>query len=194
MAYHDEEEPSMRQLAPLLLLALSACASLSEDECRTADWRELGVRDGRAGYTAARLAEHREACVKHGVHPDEKRYGEGRKEGLRAYCQLDNAVREGLAGRRYQNVCPTGTDRNFRDLNDAAYAVHQARKEIESIDSRISSLENELRERKTSDRRRLDIRDEIRELDRKRERLRDDLRWRERDLDRLADSLLRGGR
>jgi hypothetical protein len=184
----------MYRLLPLLLLALTGCATMNENECLTADWREIGRSDGRAGYPQARLAEHREACIKHGVRPDERLYGEGRNQGLRDYCKPDVAVREGLAGRQYQGVCPSGIDRDFRSLNDAAYAVYKARSEIDSVDNQTNNLENELRAKKTTDRRRMEIRDELRDLDRKRERLRDELRWRERDLDRLNDRLTRGGR
>jgi hypothetical protein len=176
----------MIRLLPLLLLALTGCATMNEDECHTADWRDIGRRDGRSGYPHSRLAEHREACMKHGVRPDERLYAEGRDQGLREYCKLDNAVRDGLAGRQYQGVCPSGIDRDFRDLNEAAYAVYSARKEISNVDNRIDNLENELRKDKTPDRRRMQIRDELRDLDRQRERLRDDLRWRERELDRLT--------
>jgi len=178
----------------LLAVMLGGCATMDESECRTADWREIGLRDGRAGHTSARLGEHREACLTHGIVPDERLYADGRRLGLRDYCVLDNAVREGLAGRRYQDVCPSGIDRDFRELNDAAYAVHKVRSEIDSADSRASTLESELRNKKTTDKRRMEIRDELRELDRKNGRLRDDLRWRERELDRLADTLLRGRR
>ena len=175
----------------LLLLTLTGCATLDENECKTADWRELGIQDGRAGYAASRLAEHREACVKHDVIPDERSYSEGRRIGLKDYCVLENAVRDGLAGRRYQGVCPSGIDRDFRDLNETAYAVYDLRKDIDNSDSQIDNLERELRKDKTTDKRRVHIRDEIRDLDRKRDRLRDDLRWKERELDRLSNSLLR---
>jgi hypothetical protein len=191
MMPYPPKEAAMIRLLPLLLLTLAGCATLNEDECRTADWQELGRKDGRAGYSQSRLADHHEACGKHGVKPDERRYAEGRKEGLRSYCVLSNAVREGLDGRRYEGVCAAAIDRDFRDLNEAAYRVHAKRKEIDSIDSQIVTLENELRNKKTSDKRRYQIRDEIRELDRKRDRLRDESRWRERDLDRLSDKLLR---
>lgn len=182
----------MNRLLSLMLLALTGCATLNESECRTADWLDLGRQDGRAGYPSTRLAEHREACIKHGVRPDERLYAEGRAQGLRDYCVLDNAVREGLAGRRYQDVCPPGAHRNFAELNQAAYAVHGARKEIDGVDSQLDSLERELRNAKTTESRRARIRDEIRDLDRKRERLRDELRWRERDLDRLQERIGRG--
>jgi hypothetical protein len=182
----------MKRFLPLLLLTLTGCATLNENQCLTADWGELGRQDGRAGYTAARLAEHREACLKHGVRPDEHRYADGRAQGLHDYCILDNAIREGMNGRRYQSVCPSGIDRDFRDLNDAAYRVYSARKDIGSTESQLDSLERELRNDKTSEKRRKLIRDEIRDLDRKRERLRDEVRWSERELDGTASRLLRG--
>ncbi len=175
----------------LLLLALSGCATLDENECRTVDWRELGLKDGRSGYSDSRLAEHREACVKHGIVPDDTAYREGRRIGLQDYCIPDTAIREGLAGRRYQGVCPPGIDRDFRDLNDAAYGVYSTRNDITSTENQIDSLERELRNDKTSDKRRRQIRDDIRDLDRKRDRLRDELRWKERELDRLTDQLVR---
>jgi hypothetical protein len=182
----------MKRFFPLLLLTLTGCATLNENQCLTADWGELGRQDGRAGYTAARLAEHREACLKHGVRPDEQRYADGRAQGLHDYCILDNAIREGINGRRYQSVCPSGIDHDFRDLNDAAYRVYIARKDIVAIDNALDSLERELRNTKTSEKRRKLIRDEIRDLDRKRERQRDELRWIERELDATASRLLRG--
>lgn len=184
----------MKRLLPLLLAGLAGCATLNEDQCRTADWRDIGLQDGRAGYPAARLAEHREACVKHGVVPDERLYALGRQHGLSEYCIPTKAIDEGLAGRRYQGVCPPGAHRPFEELNAAAYSVYEARRDIASVDTQIDNLERELRQEKTAEKRRLRIRDEIRDLDRKRERLRDELRWRERGLDRLADQLTRAGR
>ena len=49
----------------LLLVAMSfaACASMSEDECRTADWRTIGYEDGAAGASATALGHRREACA-----------------------------------------------------------------------------------------------------------------------------------
>ena len=177
-------------LLPLLLLTLTGCATLNESQCLTADWNELGRQDGRAGYTSSRLAEHREACIKHGIRPDERRYADGRAQGLQDYCVLENAVREGMNGRTYQGVCASFIDRDFRDLNDAAYRVYKARKDIDVIDNQIDVLERELRNDKTSEKRRQNIRDDIRELDRKRDRLRDEVRRSERELDGTTTRLL----
>ncbi len=171
-------------------LAIGGCATLSETECRMGDWRGLGFEDGRAGHPLSRLGEHRKACAEYRIVPDEVAYREGRDTGLRHYCELPNALQEGLAGRRYQGVCPAGVDRDFRDLNDAAYRVQDLRGDVEGVDNQIDGLERKLRSDKTSDKHRAQIRDEIRDLDRQRDRLRDELRHAERNLDRLSAQML----
>ena len=177
-------------IAPVMLVVLSGCATMQEDECRTADWRDVGLRDGLVGRPSSVLADYHEACSKHGVDPDSELYREGRAEGLAEYCVLDNAAPEGLAGRRYQNVCPVDIDRSFRQLNDAGYAVYDVRDEMDDVYGKIDSLENELADDDTTEERRTAIRDELRKLDREIGRLRDDLRWKERELDRLTATLI----
>jgi hypothetical protein len=179
-----------RCLAPLLLIVLAGCATMQEDECRTADWRDVGLRDGLAGRPSSTLASYHEACSKHGIVPDADVYREGRAEGLNGYCVLDNAAPEGLAGRRYQGVCPVEVDRSFRKLNDSGYAVYTVREEMDDVYGKIDSLENELADDDTTEERRTAIRDELRKLDREIGRLRDDLRWKERELDRVTAALI----
>jgi hypothetical protein len=173
------------------LTLLSACATMDEDQCRSADWYDIGVRDGLAGEPASQLAQHRKACAEYGVRPHEQRYQDGRAEGLREYCRLGNAIDSGLKGRQYQGVCPAHRDRDFRYYNDAAYAVYQLRNEVESTHASIEDKEHRLRDRKLGDDQRAELRNDIRRLDRKLDRLRDDLRDRERELDRLSDEARR---
>lgn len=167
-------------------LAIAGCATLDEHECRTADWYSLGSRDGSSGYPASRFDEHRQACDDYGIRPDPNRYMAGRDLGLRQYCVFDNAVREGLAGRRYQNVCPTAIHRRFYDLHRTAYGVYTARQEVESLHRQTESLERERRSDKASAERKSRIRDELRAVDRRLERARDEVRAREHDLDRMS--------
>lgn len=176
------------------LAILSGCATLDEGECRTADWYELGSRDGLAGQPLSRLHEHRKACAEYGVAPVEQRYRDGRDAGLREYCRLDNAVRLGLKGERYEGVCPPHIDPSFRDYNDAAYAVHQTKAEIGRIDALLDDKEKQLLDKKLSDAKRNELRKEIREQDRKRDNLRDELRQQERQLDWMMDEARRLGR
>ncbi|MBI5584581.1 MAG: DUF2799 domain-containing protein [Deltaproteobacteria bacterium] len=159
---------------------LGGCATIPEEQCAKVDWYELGVTDGRAGYAADRLDRHREACAGVKIVPDALRYGEGRRVGLVDYCRPENAVREGLAGHTYRDVC----NATFKRIYQAAYDVNALKNRINSNLDEVSNKEAELREKKTSDSRRKELRSDIRELDRRRESLRDDLFQAERELDR----------
>ena len=159
---------------------LVGCATIPEEQCAQVDWYDLGIKDGRAGYGEDRLAQHREACAGVQVVPDEKRYAQGRKVGLAEYCLPDNAVREGLAGRYYKDVC----NEAFKRLHRAAFEVHSLKRRINTNLDEVANKENELRKEKT-DSRRNQLRSDIRELDRRRESLRDDLFTAERELERL---------
>jgi Protein of unknown function (DUF2799) len=172
---------------------LASCATLNQQECLNANWQQLGVDDGRSGQPVAWLNEHREACAKHGVVPDERAWLDGRAQGLVEYCSLDRALSDGLAGRGYQGVCPPGMDADFARINQAARDVHAARGHVQSLNSQASQLEASLRAKGIDDKRRAAIGAELRSLDRRLMDARDVLRWRERDLDRLRMDLRRGG-
>jgi len=160
---------------------LGGCATIPEDQCAKTDWYELGLKDGRAGYPAERVIQHREACAGVKVEPDELRYLQGRKVGINDYCQPENAFRDGLAGHEYRGVCDAAFARNHQ----AAYRVASLRKGIDSNRGDVSWRESEIRSDKTSDSRRSQLRSEVRELDRKYYAMRDELVVAERDLDRL---------
>lgn len=169
------------------LLILTGCATLSKDECLRGDWRGLGMKDGVNGEPAIRIEKHREACAEHGIRPDERLYMDGRAEGLREYCQIENAFRSGLNGRQYQGVCPPAIHSLFQRYNEAAYAVHQTREKIKQLDNEISSRQMKLESKKTKDQERIHLRGEIREREMKLDELRDDLHDQERDLDDLME-------
>jgi len=169
------------------LMIFAGCATLSKEECLSGNWRDLGVKDGFNGESAVRIEAHRKACAKHGIRPDERQYLEGRTEGLREYCQIDNAFTSGLNGRQYQGVCPLPINSLFRRYNEAAYAVYQTRKEIKQLNNELSNREIRLQSEKTTDRERSQLRSEIRERDRKLADLRYDLRDQERKLDELME-------
>lgn len=175
----------------MLLAALSGCASLSENECRSADWRGIGLQDGLQGKALSELERHRRACADYAISVAERPYLDGRDEGLRDYCRLDNAFRVGLNGQQYQGVCPPALDLDFRRYNDTAYGVYKLKKDIAGLDSQIDAKERRLRDKDLGDKEKLRLYDELRDLDRRRDRQRDDLAYQERALDRMMDELRR---
>jgi len=168
------------------LLVLTGCATLNKEECLSGDWRELGLKDGINGEPAARIEEHRKACSEQGIRPDEKLYLAGRAEGLREYCQIENAFQSGLKGRQYKGVCPLDIHSLFLRYNNAAYAVYETRKEIKQLHDEISNKQNRLGSENTKDKESIrNLRGEIRDRERKLDELRNDLHDRERALDDL---------
>lgn len=127
--------PCRPLLALAAMLALAGCASISEDECRTMDWRTVGYEDGAAGHGPERLTWRRQACAKHGVSPDLDAYLAGRAQGLREFCVPANGFRVGAAGQRYGGACPPETADSFLDAYEAGRQLwYLERKVIETQD------------------------------------------------------------
>lgn len=164
-----------------LLLLLSGCASMSEQECLTANWLDKGYRDGRNGLPLTLLAEHREACAKVGVVPDNTLYLRGRDRGIVEYCTPENARHEGRLGRSYRNACPAHLERNFLRNYEDAKRVYDAEQEVDRLNRRSSELERALRKEKDDSKRQY-LRRDLRELDRDLNRARDNVRYEERRL------------
>ncbi len=186
--------------------AVSGCAVMSPKECEMANWRDIGLVDGLAGKSLGLLNERTSACAEAGFGTDAAAYLRGRDQGLVSYCQIDNAVRTGLRGDRYEGVCPPRIDAEFRRRNQIAYDVYRLREEVTQLDRRSEELEGRLRRHehehekkwkeagKDEERKRLreeydeeqrKVRKELRDIDRNLRRNRDQLRDAEWALDRL---------
>ncbi|WP_415902448.1 DUF2799 domain-containing protein [Neptuniibacter sp. QD29_5] len=124
-----------------LFVVLSGCASLSQEECLTGDWQGIGYRDGLQGKAEAYLAEHQSACAEYKVSLNLEDYLQGRNEGLKSYCQPDNAYRLGRQGTEYSYVCPA-------ELEGAFVAKYQQGREVYQQEKAIKSLEADIRKNK----------------------------------------------
>ena len=137
----------VRLLIPLALLAtLSGCASLSESECRNANWEDVGIRDGAAGRPEEYLIEHSKACGKVAVVPDRGAYLHGREQGLERFCVPYRVYQIGEYGGGFD----AGICRNF-DQDRLISAYEQGREvnrlggELGSIDGEISKINEQLK-------------------------------------------------
>jgi len=72
---------------------------------------------------------------------DTKAYLRGRDQGLKSYCQMQNAAQVGLRGEPYEGVCPAGIDREFRRRYQIGFDIHRFHDEIAQLESRFSTLE-----------------------------------------------------
>lgn len=67
----------MRCLIAFLAVTLAGCAGMSADECRVANWHELGERDGLLGMPAPRIDTYAYQCDRHDVRAAREQYLEG---------------------------------------------------------------------------------------------------------------------
>ena len=168
------------------IFILSSCASLSPEQCKNADWRQMGYTDGANGEPAGRLQEHASACAKANVKPDLEAYLSGRMEGLLSYCQPENGFEVGRRGRP-DNVgdCPPHLRAPFLDQYRQGREINGLEGEVQRLQSMLQNDQNEARR---SDRRMEDIRKELRRPNLSPERRTSLLNEIERLLDRRQDA------
>lgn len=182
-------------LVLLACLVLTSCQTMSKEECAVADWRVIGEQDGAAGYNPQdRFARHVKACTKAGVAADQTAWYQGYQQGLPRYCTPLNGLSVGRQGQSYANVCPLNLEAGFREGYDLGRIHYGKKREINSLESRIRSLEQSIRDdeklltagtedRRAVERRIDDNRRNIRDMDRDIGRLESDLRRIEDDME-----------
>ncbi|MEM7379211.1 MAG: DUF2799 domain-containing protein [Pseudomonadota bacterium] len=126
-------------------VGLSGCATLSKEECLSADWAAIGERDGAAGYEPqARFAGHTKACAKVSITPDRLAWNSGFDRGLARYCTPQNGLYVGQQGNSYQGVCPVETASAFLESYQVGFSAYTAQSELDSAKRDIESKQDEL--------------------------------------------------
>ena len=154
--------------------ALASCATLNEEECQTANWYELGQRDGASGQPSNYIDNHRRACAEHKLPVDETQWSVGWQQGIRAFCTPENGLLHGREGRYYANSCPPELKPGFDGAYTVAKALYDARQSRDRLTRELADLEASLRKATKPDEMQL-LRDQI-------DRKRTDIRVAERRL------------
>ena len=159
-----------RWILAMVVLSLSGCATLSEQECLDAgatSWEGIGWTDGHNGYNPdQRLGMHFEACSKVGVSPDRDTYMAGWSRGIYEYCTPDRGYSIGLSGSRGNpELCPDETGIIFQDNVQLGLRIYELKHQMDWLYSEIQDLERRLDDRSLDNRARRDIRERIRDRD-----------------------------
>lgn len=125
---------------------MTGCATMTADECKNANWSDLGFNDGLGGKPTYLLTARVNDCTKAGIRVDTVLYEKGRKRGLQNFCRLENAVPLGLSGQNYAGVCPAGLDTEFRSRYQTGYAVYTLRKKVDELNGRSDRGQRKLYE------------------------------------------------
>jgi hypothetical protein len=145
-------------LATLAVLAsLTGCASLSKSECLSANWEDVGIRDGASGRPEEYLIQHSKACAKVAVVPDRGAWLHGREQGLERFCVPYRAYQLGEYGggfdaaicRNYDQDRLIGAYEKGRDVNRLAGELASIDGEIAQIHDRLDDEDVDKKERVT---------------------------------------------
>lgn len=125
-------------------LSLAGCATLSEEECRAADWRTIGFEDGTVGKPIGQIGKHREACADHGVPVDLVAYKQGHEEGMIIFCQPASGFELGNRGGRFNDDCPVDLRAGFYAAYEDGYRAYKLRREVRSSEQDIRRYQQSL--------------------------------------------------
>ncbi|MGD1932988.1 MAG: DUF2799 domain-containing protein [Candidatus Phaeomarinobacter sp.] len=135
----------------LTLLTLSACATMTADQCAAADWQAVGYEDAMEGRAASHLQQHIAACTDHGITANETNYMAGHTQGATAFCTPTNGFKQGIGGKPNTNICPDDLANAFsvtyeagRGLYTRKRAVTQAENDLATLERRMQALETSI--------------------------------------------------
>ncbi len=128
------------------MLAATGCASMSKEECVTADWRAVGYEDGAAGLPVSAVSSRRQACArKAGVTVDMAAYMQGRTDGLALYCRPSNGYSIGARGGAYHGVCTRASEDEFLAAYETGRQLYALESDVAAIGGQIVQAQYDLR-------------------------------------------------
>jgi len=171
--------------AIILLIQLSACATLNESECKSANWQIIGLEDGSQGRPTSYIGEHRQACAEYKISPDLDAYLKGHAAGVRQFCTAEKGYQQAINGQSNRQICPKDLTAGFNagytqglKVYKLAAEVSRMRSEIVNHQKRLDEIyqlnkgmEEELVDQNTSEIRRRALLKDIKELERETEAL-----------------------
>lgn len=137
----------MKRSAILLIfsmLLLGACATMTPDECRVADWYLIGELDARAGLGPSHFANRDRACREAGFPADQTSWRAGWDHGLTVFCTVGQGFRFGREGRRYDSICPAALEPEFLRGFDVGRRIHVQESRVASVRSDLTGLESRI--------------------------------------------------
>lgn len=115
------------------LVGLSACASMSAEECTVANWREVGHSDAANGFEQSRLEDHRRACAEAGITPDLDAYLAGFAQGLPLYCTRQRGFDIAASGGSRSGQCDRKEFGSFAQGFDRGVARYRLTRDIDRL-------------------------------------------------------------
>ena len=127
-------------------LALAGgCASISKSECLSANWEDVGVRDGANGRGEEYLIQHSKACAEVSVTPDRESWLKGRDRGLERFCVPQRAYQIGEYGGNFDvGICRGFDEERLSNAYDRGRDLYRIGQDISSLNGEINSIRSAL--------------------------------------------------
>lgn len=151
-------------LVILSCAVVTACISLSPEQCRVADWKALGEKDGIQGREQ-QLAKHLKSCAPIGITPNTLLYRQGYQAGLALYCQPQHILDQALDGNGRIDNCPINKQSLLLPYYRVGRQVYEAKSNLSRLYREQDQLQRELQASKTTEQCRSEIRQILREQD-----------------------------
>ncbi len=127
-----------------LAILMSSCATMTPNECKNADWKSIGYKDGAKGR-AVRLSRHANACAKTHITPDKKRYILGYKQGEKMFCTYDNGLGKGSTNGDISDICMTPSlKKDFQRGYRKGKRIYAKKEQIQTKEREISSINKKI--------------------------------------------------
>ena len=143
------KKPSMRPVVGAAFLMMGAvllfgCATMSEEQCRGANWAALGQSDARDGDMPEFGADRVKSCVEKGIPGNFAEWKRGWEIGRREVCTPGNAHAWAQRSSDYKSgFCPP-------DLEPAFLSVYAPARERYLFEKRIRDLQFQIDDKSRS--------------------------------------------
>lgn len=179
-------------------ILIGGCATLTESECKSANWEMIGFEDGSNGKLPSYIENHRSACAKYNITPNLDGYLRGHSNGVKKFCTEYNGFEQGKAGLDYNDVCPPELSDDFlrgyyvgekfhavlSAIRDSESSIRSDHVQLESLIYEVRDYEDQLVHRDTTEDERRYLLKKIRDNQREIGRLEQRISENEREIDR----------
>jgi hypothetical protein len=123
-----------------IISLLTACSSMSKEQCESADWKAYGYTDGAKGKETTNFNSYAQACGDYGIKSDFERYLVGHKQGVIVFCTFESGYQAGIKNYRYQGICKAHKESDFLSGLAKGKKLFTARQDLREAQNEVSQL------------------------------------------------------
>ncbi|GAM75993.1 ATPase [Vibrio ishigakensis] len=128
-------------LLGLVVTTMAGCASMSPEECKAANWHQVGYQDGQQGENPQIINDYTQDCAEAKVVVDRIEWTKGFHEGTKVYCDPSNGYQVGVEGREYYGVCENP---KFLKNYQMGKQEYQRQQRLNNLNAQIASLDDQI--------------------------------------------------